>query len=475
MKSRILKHTLLAMALLCALGSGQLAHAQSLVPLPQTEEAAQAEPASQSEAADSTPETDAFKSGNEFDPEKLSAEYGVPARILDPDIDKDALGLRLLPLTEPELGAAAAAWQQIVKGQTEEVVDASLVVNATEGDLADSFRERVGDLVEERRALFEKFMLVVTDWEKKGGDEDLIEKYRLYRSSILIDEIRKADAQTLYQRTLKWMEADDGGVELAIDSAVVIGSLFLLFIGARVVRRVARRWIARIRSLSNLFQAFLVAVFYWLTIVLGLMFVLSVLGVDVTPMFALLGGASFILAFALQETIANFFSGLMIVLNKPFDEGDYVDLEGVANGTVRKMNLISTTIITIDNQVISVPNNRVWNSVVTNVTASATRRVDMVFGIAYSDNIDGAMAILRELVEAHPLAMKDPEPKICVGELGAHSVNLLCRPWAKTADYWTLYWDMQHQVKDRFDAAGITIPFPQQSLHIETPIQLQNA
>jgi small conductance mechanosensitive channel len=103
----------------------------------------------------------------------------------------------------------------------------------------------------------------------------------------------------------------------------------------------------------------------------------------------------------MQETIANFFSGLMIMINKPFDEGDYVDLEGFATGTVQQTNLISTTIATVDNKIIAVPNNRVWNSVITNVTASATRRVDMVFGISYSDSIEQAIKLLTELVAAH--------------------------------------------------------------------------
>ena len=278
--------------------------------------------------ADQTPETETFKTAGEFDPAKLAEQYGLPERLLDPNVDKSTLELLLLPLTEHELGAASAAWQQIVKGQTEEVVEASLTIEDTSGELAHVFRARVAELVEERRGLFENFMLVVTDWEKKGGDADQIEKYRLYRSSILIDEIRKADAETLYQRTLKWMLADDGGIEVAIDATVIVGSLFLLFITARVLRGFARGRLRKFESLSHILQAFIVSVIYWLTVVIGLMFVLSVLGVDITPMFALVGGASFVIAFAMQETIANFFSGLMIMMNRPFDEGDYVDLEG---------------------------------------------------------------------------------------------------------------------------------------------------
>jgi len=347
------------------------------------------------------------------------------------------------------------------------VVDVTLRVSEMDGETADLFRGRVAKLAEERRHLFDNFVLVLNDWQKKGGNADEIAKYRAYRSSIIIDEIRNADVETLRQRTLKWLAARDGGIEVAIDGAVVVVSLLGLLFVARIIRAVTRRWMGQVKGMSFLMAAFLGGLFYWLTLTIGLILVLSLLGMDVTPLFALVGGASFILAFAMQETIANFFSGLMIMMNKPFDEGDYVDLEGFAEGTVQQTNLISTTISTVDNKIIAVPNNRVWNSVITNVTASATRRVDMIFGISYSDSIGHAIKLLEELVEAHPLALETPAPVICVGELADSSVNLLCRPWSKTEDYWELYWGMQQLVKERFDAEGISIPFPQRSVHLE--------
>lgn len=403
----------------------------------------------------------------ELDIEALAAEFNLPTHILNPRVDRERLELLLLPLTEKQLAAAAEAWQRIVQEQTQDVVDATLRVGEMEGETANLFRERVAELAEQRRHYFDNFVVVLNDWQKKGGDADEIAKYRAYRSSIIIDEIRKADAETLRQRGMKWLMAPDGGIEVAIDIAVIVGSLLGLVFVARIVRGVTRRWMTHITGMSSLLAAFLGGVLYWITLIFGLIFVLSVLGFDVTPMFALVGGASFILAFAMQETIANFFSGLMIMINKPFDEGDYIDLEGVAAGTVKQTNLISTTIATIDNKITSIPNSRVWNSVITNVTASATRRVDMVFGIGYSDSIAQARSILEELVKEHPLALEYPEPVICVGELGESSVNILCRPWAQTADYWTLYWDMQQLVKERFDAEGISIPYPQRTVHLE--------
>ena len=405
---------------------------------------------------------------DEVSAESLAEEFDLPVRVLDPLIEKELLELLLLPLTEEQLASASAAWQRIVQQQTQEVVDATVRISETEGETADLFRDRVTELAEARRHMFDNYIVVLNSWQKKGGDEDAIAKYRAYRSSIIIDELRKADAETLGQRILKWLTARDGGIEIGIDIVVVLASLLGLLFLARIVRAITRRWMGRIKGLSSLLAGFLSGTLYWLTIVIGLSLVLSVLGIDITPLFALIGGISFILAFAMQETIANFFSGLMIMLNKPFDEGDYVDLEGLASGTVKQTNLISTTIATIDNKIVAIPNNRVWNSVITNVSASETRRVDMIFGISYSDSIERATELLKEIVTDHPLALETPEPVICVGELADSSVNILCRPWSKNEDYWTLYWDMQRTVKERFDAEGISIPFPQRSIHVES-------
>jgi small conductance mechanosensitive channel len=155
----------------------------------------------------------------------------------------------------------------------------------------------------------------------------------------------------------------------------------------------------------------------------------------------------------------------MIMINRPFDEGDYVLVAGLG-GTVKHVSVVSTTVTTPDNQVIVIPNSKVWGDVITNVTASDTRRVDLVFGISYGDSIEQAQAVLEEVVANHPLVLKDPAPNIRVNELADSSVNFIVRPWTKTGDYWTTYWDLQRAVKEAFDANGISIPFPQTDMHL---------
>jgi small conductance mechanosensitive channel len=254
-------------------------------------------------------------------------------------------------------------------------------------------------------------------------------------------------------------------VKLGVQVGIIVGAWFALLIVASAVRAWMRRAVNRMQNLSNLLSEFLVMVVYWLTLAFGLMIVLAAVGMDVTPLFALVGGVSFIIAFAMQETLSNLAAGLMIMINRPFDEGDYVLVAGLG-GTVKHVSVVSTTVTTPDNQVIVIPNSKVWGDVITNVTASETRRIDLVFGISYSDSIERAQQVLEQVVESHPLVMKDPAPVIRVNELGQSSVNFIVRPWTKTSDYWNAYWDLQRMVKEAFDANGITIPFPQTDMHL---------
>ena len=139
---------------------------------------------------------------------------------------------------------------------------------------------------------------------------------------------------------------------------------------------------------------------------------------------------------------------------------------GGVTGTVDSMNLVSTTIKTPDNQSLIVPNGQIWGDVITNVTGNATRRVDLVFGIGYDDDIAKAQKVLEDIVDGHNLVLKNPAYVIKVHELADSSVNFICRPWVRTGDYWTVYWDITRAVKERFDAEGIGIPYPQRDVHV---------
>lgn len=391
-----------------------------------------------------------------------------PEGLDDPEIPAEALALLTIPLTVDELTALADAWLDIVKQQTTAVVETQVALPSMPDAEAEKAREQLVLRTEERGRAFDKYTTVVNGLEKKGGDAAAVATYRAYRNSIVVEEKQNADFQTLLKQALSWAVDPEGGIKLALRVGVIVASILGLVIVAKITRRLAGRAFQNIPNLSQLLQGFLALVVYWLTIAFGLMIVLSALGVDITPVFALLGGASFIMAFALQDTLANLASGLMIMINRPFDKGDYVTIAGV-DGTVFDVSVVSTTVTTPDNQVIVIPNSKVWGDVITNVTASDTRRVDLVFGIGYDDSIEDAQQVLQQVVADHPLILSDPEPVIRVSALADSSVNLICRPWVLSEDYWTVFWDLNQQVKLAFDERGISIPFPQADMHINLP------
>jgi len=235
---------------------------------------------------------------------------------------------------------------------------------------------------------------------------------------------------------------------------------------AGITRRLVRKAVTTSRiNLSQLLQHQVESFSGKVVMFLGLLVALSQLGIQLGPVLAGLGIAGFIIGFALQDTLSNFAAGMMILIYRPYDVEDAVEAGGVT-GKVKAMNLVSTTITTWDNQKMVVPNSRIWGDVIRNITAEPNRRVDMTFGIAYADDIDHAERVLQEIVANHELVLADPEPVIKLHTLGESSVDFVVRPWANTEDYWTVYWDITRAVKKRFDAEGISIPFPQRDVHL---------
>ena len=395
---------------------------------------------------------------------EAEARFPVP-----PDLHEqhslEELQLLVAPLTLEELTAEAEEWQHHVKTAMSRIASLKVAAMSTDGEENSRILEQINQATAERNELVAKYNMIVDSMELKGAAEEDIKGYRQYISGALASELQATDIKTITSQTLDWAGSSEGGVKFLIGTVTVIGSLFVLLIVARFIRALAARGIRRLTSLSRLLQDFLLKTIFWISFIIGLLIVLSFFGVNITPLFAVVGGASFILAFAMQETLGNLAAGLMIMINKPFDVGDLVDTNGVL-GEVEAVSIVSTTVRTLDNQVVILPNSAVWGSIITNVTVSPIRRVDMVFGIGYSDDIETAQRVLEDVVSKHPKILEDPQTNIRVHELADSSVNFICRPWAKTEDYWEVYWDLTRQVKEGFDAAGVSIPFPQRDVHL---------
>ena len=235
---------------------------------------------------------------------------------------------------------------------------------------------------------------------------------------------------------------------------------------SKLVRRLAETALNKSSAnLSALLKDILVSVSGALVMLLGILVALSQVGISLGPALAGLGLAGFILGFALQDTLGNFAAGAMILIYRPYDVDDFVEVTGAA-GLVKKMTLVSTTISTFDNQILIIPNSKIWGDVIKNVTAQRTRRVDLVFSISYGDDIDKAERVLREVVTSNSKILEDPAPNIRLHKLGDSSVDFVVRPWTQTSDYWDVYWEITREVKVQFDREGISIPFPQRDVHV---------
>ena len=330
-------------------------------------------------------------------------------------------------------------------------------------------QKQLASLRKQRDVLAESQRVNVSIMDEHGIDtaglkQGLISATGKLSQDILNKDVATGLAEAWFADTADWFRTNGASLVFQVFSFLLV--LLAFWFVARIGRGAVRRGLERSKlQISSLARDFFIKMTGRLIMLLGLIIAIAQLGIEVGPLLAGLGIAGFVIGFALQDTLANFASGLMILVYRPFDVGDVIEAGGVM-GKVDQMNLVSTMILTFDNQLLIVPNKQVWGGIIRNVTHQDTRRVDMTFGIGYSDDIPKAEKVLTEIVTSHEKVLKDPEPVIRLHELGDSSVNFVVRPWSKTAEYWDVYWDITREVKRRFDAEGISIPFPQRDVHI---------
>lgn len=209
---------------------------------------------------------------------------------------------------------------------------------------------------------------------------------------------------------------------------------------------------------------FIESIFSALLLLIVVIAALSQLGVDTTSLIALIGAAGLAIGLSLQDSLKNFAAGVMILVFKPFRAGDYVNAAGV-EGTVKEISVFTMVLHTPDNKEVIVPNGSILAGPIVNFSSQETRRVDMVFGVDYADDLRKAKSIIEKVLADNPKVLKDPAPVVAVAALADSSVNINVRPWVNNADYWAVYSEVHEAIKIAFDAEGITIPFPQQVLH----------
>ena len=269
----------------------------------------------------------------------------------------------------------------------------------------------------------------------------------------------KMDWQTVWENLLRGLASFFGDLVLA--ALIFIVGWFLARLAARLTKKAISR--GKVDALVASFVGSLVKA---LVMIVAAVSAVAQLGINITSLVAALGAAGLTASFALQGSLSNLVSGMQIIFTKPFKMGDYLSF-GTYEGTVKRIEILSTTLSTFDNKEVIIPNSMITSDVVVNFTSSGTRRLDLSYGVSYQSDLARVKEILRELVDGDQRVLREPEPLIAVGEMRDSSIVVVAKFWCKQEDYWPRYYTMQEAVKNAFDREGISIPYPQLDVHLK--------
>jgi len=314
---------------------------------------------------------------------------------------------------------------RLAKSGAEFDPDNEELMSLVTSDLTEIMRRKTGvrdlvvaylaNLMDARGEVVKRARLVMDKWEKKGAKPEQLAPFRTFVDDVTRFQLDVADQATRWSLVELWLKSDAGGIRIARNMGKFLGLMLFFGLLAVLVGMITSRALHRTRNISHLMRDFIIRSIRRVIFLVGFMMSLSLLGVNIGPILGVVGAAGFVLAFALQTTLGNFASGIMIMIYKPFDVGDAIDAAGV-RGVVKTMNLTSTIITTFDNKLVIVPNNSIWGSVITNINGSKTRRVDLIFRISYGDDPELAERIIREVLAEQELIMAEPAPMVKMHE-----------------------------------------------------------
>ena len=267
------------------------------------------------------------------------------------------------------------------------------------------------------------------------------------------------DLQKIMQGIVEWFQAN--GISMV---KYLIFLIIGFFVSAKIAGIVAA--VMRKRNIDKAVIGLIRKLIYYSLVIVIIFSVLTGLGFNVASLVTIIGAAGLAIGLALKDSLSHLASGVLLVIFRPFTIGDYVNVGG-SEGIVDEIGLFHTTLKTVDNKIIVIPNSSVANSSIFNFTKEEKRRVDIVFGIGYEDDLKKAKELILKIAENNEKVLKDPAPQVVVLELGDNSVNLQVRAWAKTSDYWDVYFYLMENVKLEFDKNGISIPYPQLDVHLD--------
>lgn len=258
------------------------------------------------------------------------------------------------------------------------------------------------------------------------------------------------------------------GVDLGLEFGIKVATALAIFLIGKFLVRLVVGAISKVmqkQAVDKTLETFICNLVRISLMVVVVIAAIGAMGIQTTSFIAIFGAAGLAVGLALQGSLSNFASGVLIVLFRPYRVGDFVEAAGIA-GSVEQVQILTTILKTGDNKQIIVPNSQIMDSIITNYSANDTRRVDMVVGVSYDDDLDKVRKTLEELLAAEERILPEPAPTIAVSALADSSVNFVVRPWVNSSDYWGVMFDLTEAIKKRFDAEGISFPFPQQDVHL---------
>jgi len=274
-----------------------------------------------------------------------------------------------------------------------------------------------------------------------------------------IDAVKNVDMNLL----LDWLKTD--GLDFGIN---LLAALAIFIVGRIVVGLVVRatRIAMQKNEVEKTLETFACNLIRWALMIVVIIAAISQIGIQTTSFIAIFGAAGLAVGLALQGSLSNFAAGVLIVMFRPYKVGDWVEAAGIS-GAVEQVQILTTILKTGDNKRVIVPNSQIMESIITNYSANDTRRVDLVIGVSYDDNLDKVRKTLEDVIASDDRILAEPAHQIAVSELADSSVNFVVRPWVNTSDYWGVYFGLTEAIKKRFDQEGISIPFPQRDVHMQ--------
>jgi len=365
------------------------------------------------------------------------------------------------------LSAEGLAGQILLDGMTLDELRNMIRLDPTNTELAQAERavER-----KQRRSLdsLDKLLPLMEGLELSTGSHRAL--LLAERGSIGVELLNREVFMTLLGNQFKQARQQvlTRGPNILFKTSIFAGIVLIGWLLARLIQRAIRQLLQRESvELHKLMEGMLISLSFGIVFTVGLVIALSTIGISLVPMVAGLGVAGIVIGFALQDTLSNFASGWMILIYRPYDVDDHVIAGGV-EGVVKRMNLVSTTIATFDNQRLVIPNSKIWGDVITNLTANRIRRLSIPVSVSFGEDLDRVEQVLREEINAHEGILKKPEPNVFVDTLGSSEIIMMTHAWVKTQEYWAQLRSLTKKLKQRLDDEDMEIPYPQQDVYIRS-------